>query len=87
MPFAAYHELVMELARMKREGFVSEGVSRETAPEVPNLPPEIEAEIISLGVEPQTERQLRKTSWEMIRAGMAPGDIALKIKAGEEVEL
>ena len=87
MPFAAYHELVMELARLKREGFTSSDVPRETAAEVANLPPLIEAEIISLGVEPQTERQLRKTSWEMLRAGIDPTDIAAKIKNGEPVEL
>lgn len=87
MPFAAYHELVMELARLKREGFSSGPVSRETPPEVPGLAPGIEAEILALGVEPQTERHLRKMAWELRRAGVSDEEIAERIKTGEPVEL
>ena len=77
----------MELARMKREGFSVPSGERDKAPESPNLPTEIEAAIIALGLHPQTERELRKTAWERLRAGMSPEDIAAQIDSGEPVSL
>jgi hypothetical protein len=86
VPFAAYQELVRELASMKREGFVPSGPSGEPAKPV-ELPQTIEAAILALGVDPQTERQLRKTAWELKRAGVEDDDIAQKITDGEPAEL
>ena len=77
----------MELARLKREGFTSEHVSRETAPEPAQLPGTIEAALVALGLEPQTERTLRKTAWELKRAGVPDDEIAERLERGEEVRL
>lgn len=87
MPFAAYHELVMELARLKREGFSAPSVSRETPPEPAELGVTIEAALVSLGLEPGTERQVRKTAWELRRAGLSDDEIADRITQGEPVDL
>lgn len=87
MPFSAYHELVMELARMKREGFRAPEREPETAPPVAHLPVEIESAIQNLGVDPQTERHLRKMAWELRRAEVPDDEIAQRITTGEEVAL
>lgn len=71
---------------MKREGFSAPQPSGD-APSAPNLSTEIEAAILALGVDPQTERQLRKTAWEFRRAGISDDEIAQKISDGEPVEL
>ena len=86
VPFAAYQELVRELTSMKREGFVPSAVAGEPAIPV-QLPTVIEAAILALGVDPATERHLRKTAWELKRAGTDDGEIAEKITTGEPAEL
>lgn len=86
VPFAAYHELVRELAAMKREGFQVSAPAGEPAP-MPGLSPEIEVAILALGVDPQTERQLRKTAWELRRAEVPDSEIAQRITDGEPVQL
>lgn len=86
VPFRLYHELVKELAALKREGFVPTGPTGE-APPPPSLPKEIEAAIQGLGVDPQTERQLRKTAWELKRTDLDDAEIAQRITDGEPVEL
>lgn len=86
VPFAAYQELVRELAAMKREGFVPSPPAGD-APAVAQLGQPIEAAILALGVDPQTERQLRKTAWELKRAGQDDEEIAQHITAGEDVVL
>jgi nucleotide-binding universal stress UspA family protein len=86
VPFSAYQELVKELAAMKRDGFVPSAPLGE-APKAPELATEIEAAILALGVDPQTERQLRKTAWELKRAGIPDDEIAQKITEGEPADL
>jgi hypothetical protein len=86
VPFAAYHELVKELAQMKREGFVPTGPTSEPAPQ-PALPPVVQQAIIDLHVDASTERHLTRQAWELVRAGVDEKDIAAKITEGEEVPL
>ena len=86
VPFAAYHELVKELAQMKREGFTSAGPS-ETPAQAPSLPKVIQQAITELGVDRSTERHLTQQAWELLRAEVEPEDVAKRITQGEEVPL
>lgn len=80
-----YEALVKEIVAMKRDGFVP--VESHVAPKpVPDVAPVIRKAITELGVDDTTERHLVKQAWEMIRGGMEPEEIALRITAGDPVE-
>src|SRR5439155_17873898 len=75
VPFAAYQELVHELVALKRDGFTPTPTGEAPMP-APGLAPEIEAAITDLGLEPATERQVRKHAWDLKRAGQQDEAIA-----------
>src|SRR2546430_9483018 len=86
VPFAAYQELVHELVALKRDGFTPT-LTSEAPVAAPSLPAVIEAAITDLGLEPATERQVRKHAWELKRAGQEDEHIVQRITEGEEVAL
>ena len=86
VPFAAYQELVHELVALKRDGFTPTPTGEAPMP-APGLAPEIEAAITDLGLEPATERQVRKHAWDLKRAGLEDDAIAKRITDGEEAAL
>lgn len=84
-----YHELVKELAAMKRDGFVP-GLPDQPSPVAPELPKAVAeaiAEVVeSAGYDTDLERTLVARAWAQIRYGVDESAIAEAIRTGEPVE-
>lgn len=87
VPFEKYDALVQLVAQMKREGFTTTMMASELPAKSTELPGLVQAAIVGLEVDRDTQRHLTRQAWEMLRAGVEPQVIAEKLTAGEDVPL
>lgn len=86
VPFSAYHQLVLELAALKRDGF-SAGLSMPAPVAPPELPKAVIAAMNELGAQGSWRAHLTKQAWDMIAEGLDEGEIAARLLRGEPAEL
>lgn len=87
VPFDKYHELVLEVLALRREGFATPPQLMEPAA-APSLPDAVTKAVAEIAAgNPPLERTLIETAWGLLKQGHDESEVAQMIRDGEPVEL